>query len=83
MLGAMCPFRPPSPRPLAARLLGATLALGLLGGTLSGCATRPPADDPEALEEFRATNDPIEPWNRATYDVHQAIDTVVLRPVAV
>ncbi|SHK40954.1 phospholipid-binding lipoprotein MlaA [Roseomonas rosea] len=71
---------PRSPLP---RLLAATLALGLLGGALSGCATRPPADDPEALEEFRATNDPIEPWNRAMYDVHQAIDTVVLRPVAV
>ncbi|WP_424134423.1 MlaA family lipoprotein [Roseomonas chloroacetimidivorans] len=74
----MCPATSPS-----ARLLAATLALGLLGGALSGCATRPPADDPEALEEFRATNDPIEPWNRAMYDVHQAIDTAVLRPVAV
>jgi phospholipid-binding lipoprotein MlaA len=74
----MCPATSPS-----SRLLAATLALGLLGGALSGCATRPPADDPEALEEFRATNDPIEPWNRAMYDVHQAIDTAVLRPVAV
>ncbi|WP_159347539.1 MlaA family lipoprotein [Roseomonas harenae] len=74
----MRPFRP------IARCLPATLlALALLGGALTGCATRPPADDPEALEEFRATNDPIEPWNRAMYDVHQAIDTVVLRPVAV
>jgi phospholipid-binding lipoprotein MlaA len=69
--------------PIARRLPAALLALALLGGTLTGCATRPPADDPEALEEFRATNDPIEPWNRAMYDVHQAIDTVVLRPVAV
>jgi phospholipid-binding lipoprotein MlaA len=74
----MCPATSPS-----SRLLAAALALGLLGGALSGCATRPPADDPEALEEFRATNDPIEPWNRAMYDVHQAIDTAVLRPVAV
>jgi phospholipid-binding lipoprotein MlaA len=74
----MCPATSPS-----YRLLAAALALGLLGGALSGCATRPPADDPEALEEFRATNDPIEPWNRAMYDVHQAIDTAVLRPVAV
>jgi phospholipid-binding lipoprotein MlaA len=69
--------------PIARRLPATLLALALLGGALTGCATRPPADDPEALEEFRATNDPIEPWNRAMYDVHQAIDTVVLRPVAV
>jgi phospholipid-binding lipoprotein MlaA len=68
--------------PIARHLPAALLALALLGGALTGCATRPPADDPEALEEFRATNDPIEPWNRAMYDVHQAIDTVVLRPVA-
>jgi len=76
----MAPASTSRPR---ARLLVATLALGLLGGALAGCATRPPADDPEAQEEFRATNDPIEPFNRAMYDVHQAIDTVVLRPVAV
>jgi phospholipid-binding lipoprotein MlaA len=69
--------------PIARRLSATLLALALFGGALTGCATRPPADDPEALEEFRATNDPIEPWNRAMYDVHQAIDTVVLRPVAV
>ena len=74
----MSPPRPPLPR-----LLAAVLRLALLGGSVAGCATRPPADDPEALEEFRATNDPIEPWNRAMYDVHQAIDTAVLRPVAV
>ncbi|MFH5924665.1 MlaA family lipoprotein [Roseomonas xinghualingensis] len=69
--------------PAARRLSAALLALTLVSGALAGCATRPPADDPEAQEEFRATNDPIEPWNRAMYDVHQAIDTVVLRPVAV
>jgi len=73
---------PPLPRPLTA-LLAPFLALCLLGGALAGCAMRPPADDPEAQEEFRANNDPIEPFNRAMYDVHQAIDTAVLRPVAV
>jgi phospholipid-binding lipoprotein MlaA len=51
-------------------------------GALAGCATPPPADDREAVEEFRANNDPIEPFNRAMYDVNQAVDTVVLRPVA-
>ncbi len=54
-------------------------ALALLA---AGCATRPPADDPEALAEFRETNDPAEPFNRAMYDVHQAIDRAVLKPVA-
>ncbi len=49
---------------------------------LVGCATRPPASDPEAVAEFEATNDPAEPFNRAMYDVHEGIDRVVLRPVA-
>ena len=64
-------------------LLPAALALGLMGGLLTGCATMPPPDDKDALEEYRANNDPAEPFNRAMYDVHQAIDTAVLRPVAV
>ena len=63
------------------RLLPAAFAAA--GILLAACATMPPADDKEALEEFRATNDPAEPFNRAMYDVHQAIDTAVLRPVAV
>jgi len=49
---------------------------------LAGCATPPPASDPEALAEYRATNDPLEPFNRAMYATHTAIDTVALRPVA-
>lgn len=49
---------------------------------LAGCATPPPASDAEALAEFRATNDPLEPFNRAMYATHTAIDTVALRPVA-
>ncbi|WP_376089526.1 VacJ family lipoprotein [Roseomonas sp. CCTCC AB2023176] len=50
--------------------------------TVSGCATRPPADDREAVAEFEANNDPAEPFNRAMYDVNDAIDRAVLRPVA-
>jgi phospholipid-binding lipoprotein MlaA len=34
------------------------------------------------VAEFRQTNDPIEPFNRTMYSVHQGIDTVVLRPAA-
>lgn len=50
---------------------------------LSGCATAPPASDPEALAEFKDTNDPLEPTNRVFYAVNNGIDTVLLRPLAV
>lgn len=50
---------------------------------LAGCATPPPASDPEALADFRATNDPLEPTNRVIYKVNNAIDSVTLRPVAI
>ncbi len=46
------------------------------------CATRPPASDPEAVAEYEQTNDPLEPTNRAMFDVHEAIDRAVLEPVA-
>lgn len=58
------------------------LAFSVVALLATGCATRPPADDPEAVAEFRQNNDPIEPFNRVMYDVHQGIDTVVLEPVA-
>ena len=60
------------------RLLLALLALL----AVSACATRPPADDRQAVAEFRANNDPVEPFNRAMYDVNDAIDRAVLEPVA-
>lgn len=50
---------------------------------LSGCATPPPASDPDALAEYRETNDPLEPANRVVYAVNNGIDTVLLRPLAV
>jgi phospholipid-binding lipoprotein MlaA len=66
--------RPPRRLPILATAL---LALGL-----GACAAAPPADDPEAVAEFRENNDPAEPFNRAMFDVHQAIDRTVLIPVA-
>lgn len=54
----------------------------LLIGGLAGCAEVPPASDPEALTEFRETNDPIEPANRVFYAVNNGIDTYLLKPVA-
>lgn len=61
---------------LTITLLAAALGLG-------ACATRPAADDPDAVAEYRQTNDPAEPTNRALYSVHTAVDDNVLRPVAV
>lgn len=55
------------------------LALALL----AGCATRPPASDPDAVAEYRQNNDPAEPTNRRLYAVHEVIDQYALRPVAV
>ena len=55
----------------------------VLAGAISACATVPPASDPDALADFRQTNDPLEPTNRFFYSVNDGIDTYVLRPVAV
>ncbi len=66
------PFRPL--HLLAALLLATPL--------LQGCATPPPADDKEAMEEFRQTNDPAEPTNRAIYAVNNALDVMILEPAA-
>lgn len=50
---------------------------------LPGCATAPPASQPDALAEYRATNDPLEPFNRSMYAVNTGLDQYVIRPVAV
>ncbi len=59
--------------------LGITLGLAVL---TSACATRPDPNDAEAVAEYRQTNDPIEPLNRASYFVNDGIDTLILRPAA-
>lgn len=61
----------------------AAAPLGLLLLALAGCATPPPASDPEALAEFRANNDPLEPANRTLYAANEWLDRAVTRPVAV
>lgn len=58
------------------------LAAVLLGSTLVGCATPPPASDPEAVADFNETNDPLEPTNRVLYAFNNGLDTVILRPAA-
>src|ERR1700755_1051525 len=64
----------------AARLAA---CLALLVFSLSGCATKPPASDPEALADYRQTNDPLEPTNRVFYAINNGLDTGLLRPAAV
>ncbi|WP_198374917.1 VacJ family lipoprotein [Neoroseomonas rubea] len=66
--------------PVRHGLLRATALAAVL--LAAACATRPPADDPEALAEFREANDPFEPANRALFEVHEVADRFVLQPVA-
>ena len=68
---------PPALRPRLA--LAAAL---LLLGPLLGCATPPPASDPDAVADFNEANDPLEPTNRVLYAINDGLDTVILRPVA-
>lgn len=56
--------------------------LALVVTSLTGCATKPPASDPDALADYEQTNDPLEPTNRVFYAVNNGIDTVILRPAA-
>ncbi|AHJ64577.1 MlaA family lipoprotein [Granulibacter bethesdensis] len=64
---------------LPLRRLAAVL---LLPGLIAACATKPPASDKEAVAEYQQANDPLEPTNRVMYQVNDAIDAVVLKPVA-
>ena len=63
----MSPLRP---------LIAAALLL------LGACAARPPAGDADALAEYQANNDPIEPTNRFFYRINDGLDTYLLAPVA-
>jgi len=65
-----CPFPP----------LAAVVAFAV---ALAGCASKPPADDPDAVAEYNQTNDPMEPTNRVFYAINDGLDTVIMRPLAV
>ena len=62
-------------------LMRSLLAVAL-ACSVAACATRPPASDPEALQEYRDNNDPYEPANRVGYAISDGLDTYVLAPVA-
>jgi phospholipid-binding lipoprotein MlaA len=64
------------------RTLRGCAFVGLVAGLLTGCATPPPADDPDAVADFKQTNDPLEPTNRVFYAINNGLDTVILRPAA-
>jgi phospholipid-binding lipoprotein MlaA len=66
--------------PLSRKLF--LLVAGVLACGLPGCATQPPASDPDAVADYQETNDPLEPTNRVFYAVNNGIDSAVLRPVA-
>lgn len=49
---------------------------------LSGCATAPPANDPEAVAAYKQANDPLEPFNRAMFEVNLGLDKAIIKPIA-
>ena len=62
---------------------GRAFFLGLmLSLAFSGCASRPPSDDRQAVASFQAANDPLEPTNRKIFGFNMYLDRNVLKPVA-
>ncbi len=57
-------------------------ALALAAFALAACATKPPASDVEATQDYQQTNDPLEPTNRFFYRVSDTLDRYTLKPVA-
>src|ERR1700761_7473961 len=49
---------------------------------LAGCATPPPADDPDAVAEVKQLNDALEPMNRTIFDFKDWLDRNALKPAA-
>jgi phospholipid-binding lipoprotein MlaA len=72
----------PPLRLMPARCLVAIGLTSLSLLSLTACAHKPPASDPEAVADYEQTNDPIEPTNRFFYRVNTTLDTYALKPVA-
>jgi len=56
------------------------LLLGALA--LAACATKPDPNNPQAVQAFAETNDPIEPLNRYFFELNRFFDTILIKPVA-
>ena len=63
----------------SASMARAAVVAGLV--VLAACAT-PPEDDPIALAEYEANNDPFEPLNREIFDINLFFDRILLKPAA-
>jgi len=59
-----------------------SLIVVLMMAGLAGCATPPPADDPDALAEYNQNNDPLEPTNRAIFAFNDVLYRDFFHPVA-
>jgi phospholipid-binding lipoprotein MlaA len=59
------------------------LPLLAVGALLAGCATAPPKSNKLAYEAYQQQNDPLQPANRVFYRFDNALDTHVLKPVAI
>ncbi|MGA3006431.1 MAG: VacJ family lipoprotein [Opitutaceae bacterium] len=57
-----------------------TALFGLFLILAAGCATVP--RDPAARAEFKANNDPIEPFNRKVFALNVSADKVLIKPLA-
>lgn len=63
-------------------VLSRLTVLAVAAALLAGCATRPPADDAEALAEFEQVNDPFEPANRVVFRFNEVLDDAAIEPAA-
>lgn len=63
------------------RFAATALFAGLLAGLVAACAT--PPKDATARAAFDEANDPLEPMNRAIFDVNKTLDRNILKPVAI
>jgi phospholipid-binding lipoprotein MlaA len=73
-------------RPIRAfsTLPAALVALSLVVGVVSGCATRPdPVTEPEDYAYYVEINDPLEPFNRVVFQFNEALDAMLLTPLAI
>lgn len=65
------------------RAPAALIAVTLGAALLTGCATRPPAEDQEAVAAYEEVNDPLEPMNRAIFSFNQFADGILIKPLAI